>query len=122
MNMANGRFSQREDEAGRLRPLMSKRLAPRERWLIPACDSALLLPASTLAAGIDGEPTSVSAALQDNGQPLLLNSAQSLLYEHIEALRKILGLTTDDLLTPSMVWMTYSSGEPLGEGSKVTAA
>jgi len=111
----NGRFVVDDDAFDRLRPLLSERLQQRERWLTPACDSALFLPASTLAAGIDGEPTSLSAALQDSGQPLLSNSAQSLLYDQIQALRKVVGTISEDLLTPSMVWMTYSAHLPVSQ-------
>ncbi|MFC3714322.1 hypothetical protein ACFOMD_17265 [Sphingoaurantiacus capsulatus] len=109
---SGGRFVVGDDAFLRSKPLLSDRLKPRERWLMPACDSALFLPASTLAAGIDGEPTSASAALQDGNPPLLSNSAQSLLYDQIHALRKVAGVVPDDLLTPSMVWMTYSAKLP----------
>lgn len=109
----NGRFSERASSVDRLATLLSSRLAPRMRLLVPACDSALFLPASTLAAGIDGEPTSRSAALQDGGRPLLNNSAQTLLYDQIQALREIVGNVADDLLSPSMLWMTYSARQPI---------
>jgi len=121
MTLSEGRYSPPREDAVRLQVFLSERFELRQRWLIPACDSALFLPASTLAAGIDGEPTSMSAALQDTGQPLLANSAQSLLYEQIQALRKVLGVTVDDLLTPSMVWMTYSAGQTQDSGAGASA-
>ncbi len=118
----NGRFTENTALTGRLALLMSDRLATRERFLDPACDSALYLPASTLAAGIDAEPTSQSAALQDGGRPLLDNSAQSLLYEQIKAVREVVGASTEDLLTPSMLWMTYSARQPISEMNEKTTA
>jgi hypothetical protein len=109
----NGRLSQSTKAGDALAPFLSERLSSRGRWLVPACDSALFLPASTLAAGIDAEPTSRSASLQDGGRPLLSNSAQSLLYDQIQALRRVVGNIPEDLLTPSMLWMTYSARQPI---------
>lgn len=112
-----GRFTENFANTGRMNLFMTERLAARERYLIPACDSALYLPASTLAAGIDAEPTSQSAALQDGGRPLLDNSAQNLLYDQIKAVREVVGASSDDLLTPSMLWMTYSARQPISRSN-----
>lgn len=122
LTSSSGRFFVDDNAYDRLGPLLSERLQQRERWLTPACDSSLFLPASTLAAGIDGEPTSLSATLQGGGQPLLSNSAQSLLYDQIQALRAALGAIPDDLLTPSMVWMTYSAKAPVSQSIGIATA
>lgn len=116
----NGRFNMRTDTA-RLSAFLSDRLSSRARFLLPACDSALMLPASTIAEGIDAEPTSQSAALQESGGFLLNNSARSLLYEQIEALRLIVGAVPEDLLTPSMLWMTYSARQPISRREETVA-
>ena len=100
-------------EPSPLNVFLSDRLDSRSRYLLAACDSALLLPASTIADGIDAEPTSQSAAIHDRSRPLLSNVAQTLLYEQIEAIRQVVGQTAGDLLTPSLLWMTYSAGQPI---------
>lgn len=90
-------------------------LAERDIFLHAACGSALAVPASTFSEGLDNEPTVQSAFHRSSGGGLLEGPALHLLYEHFDGLTKVLDARNSDLLTPSVVWLSYIANQPVSE-------
>jgi hypothetical protein len=85
----------------------------RRRFLTAACGSALIVPPATFSQSLDNEPTLRRALQRERGGGLLDGPALTLLYEQFEALARVVERRTDDLLTPSVVWLSYMADQPV---------
>lgn len=90
-----------------------KNFNKREVFLRPACDSLMAVPPFVLRRGLSMEPTVQSSFNTRNGSLLLEGSAVRLLHENFQELREALGDTAENLLQPSVVWLTFMA--ELGE-------
>lgn len=81
----------------------------RQKYLSAACASVLAVPPATFTDSLDNEPTVRRAFQREKGGGLLEGPALKLLYEQFEALTLALNRETADLLTPSVVWLTYTA-------------
>lgn len=106
------RFSISESGTAFLGSLRSMRnLNNRSQFLDAAFDSGLIASPATLAEGIDNEPTVRRALQGEQGKALLEGPAVKLLHEQFEALAEIIGPGGEDLITPSVVWLSYIAGQ-----------
>ena len=92
----------------------------RMRYLRAASGSALLVPAGTLSEAIDNEPTVRRALHRDSGGGLLEGAALSLLHKHFENLSEAVDRRGGDLLTPSVVWLSYVSNQMFSQRTDVS--
>jgi hypothetical protein len=90
-------------------------LTERDRFLHAACGSALAVPPSTFSEGVDNEPTVQSALLRSAGGGLLEGPALQLLYQHFHDLSRTVDVERSDLLTPSVVWLSYIADQPVSK-------
>lgn len=88
-------------------------LAERNRYLSTASESALATAPGTFNAGIDHEPTLVSSDLRARGAILLAGPSVELLHEHFGGLAQVLPNRGEDLLTPSLVWLSFVADSAL---------
>jgi hypothetical protein len=90
-------------------------LSERDIFLHAACGSALAVPPSTFSGGLDNEPTVLSAFNRSSGGGLLEGPALQLLYEHFAGLLKVTNADNSDLLTPSVIWLSYIADQPVSQ-------
>lgn len=106
------------DEAGRLKPTprgteMLARLtqlqsiATRMPCLSAAAASLLALPCSVIMEGLQQEPTTVASQLRDSPTMLLDEPHLQTLHAHFEALAAVIPPGNTDLLSPSVLWLSY---------------
>jgi len=88
--------------------------AGRITYLQAACASMLAVPLSTMASGLDQEPTVVASQLRSGTSFLLEAPHVEVLHEHFHALSRVLPDTTD-LFSPSVLWLSYMSETVLSE-------
>ena len=88
-------------------------LKTRDRYLVAASRCVLLVPQGTVMRGIEQEPTVRSSALKEHASALLQGPALNLLYDHFEGISTVLGSNREDLLSASIVWLTYMADEPV---------
>lgn len=88
-------------------------LTSRRRYLDAACGSALLVPPATLSEGLDNEPTVRRTLQREKGGGLLEGPALALLYEQFTTLTKVFECNSDDLLAPSVVWLSFIADQPV---------
>ena len=78
----------------------------RKPCLSAACDSLLAFPVGMVRNAMSMEPGLRPAVRGGAARPLLDQASQDQLYEHFDALYKVLGRRRD-LLVPSTVWLSY---------------
>lgn len=110
----NGRFSLSEDGLGLTRQLENLNACRiRARYTDAACFSTLAVPQSTLTQGLDHEPTVASSQLRTTGAMLLDGPAVELLYEQFVGLSSVFRPDSADLISPSVLWLSYSADSPI---------
>lgn len=92
-----------------------KNFSTRDQYLHAACGSALAVPRSIFSEGVDNEPTIQSALHRSKGGGLLEGPGLRLLYEHFEGLSTVLDSSGSDLITPSVVWLSYAADQPVSK-------
>lgn len=85
----------------------------RRRFLTAACGSSLVVPPAMFSESLDNEPTMRRALQREKGGGLLDGPALQLLYEQFGALSQVVGAQDGDLLTPSVVWLSYMLDKPV---------
>jgi hypothetical protein len=85
----------------------------RNEFLEAACGSVLAVPPAVFSEGLDNEPTVQSALHRAQGGGLLEGPAMQLLYEHFRGLAATIDVQRSDLLTPSMIWLSYVANQPI---------
>ena len=110
------------DKVGRLRMTSSGRsilavlemlqsLAPRIPCLTSAAASLLAVPSAVMIDGVEQEPTTVASQLRDGPTMLLDEPHLQTLYAHFGALAKLYPPGQTDLLSPSVLWLSYMAAE-----------
>jgi hypothetical protein len=87
-----------------------ERLKGRSKYLEAACNGGMVASPTTLGQGLDNEPTVRRALQRESGGTLLEGSALLLLHDQFKALSEVVGGLDDDLITPSVVWLSYMAG------------
>ncbi len=111
------------DEVGRLRMTSIGRtfltqlrglqcLTPRIHCVTSAAASVLAVPLVVMRDGLEQEPSTVASQLR-SGPTMLLDEEPHLhvLYAHFDVLAKLLPPGQTDLLSPSVLWLTYMAAE-----------
>lgn len=93
----------------RLRTMQS--LAPRIPCVTSAAASLLAVPSAVMSDGLEQEPTTVASQLRDGATMLLDEPHLHTLYLHFDALAKFHPPGQTDLLSPSVLWLSYMSAE-----------
>lgn len=92
----------------------------RRRFLSAACGSALIVPPATFSESLENEPTMRRALQRESGGGLLDGPALQLLYEQFAMLTEVVGTERGgDLLTSSVVWLSYMAKEPLSHQGEI---
>lgn len=84
----------------------------RDPFLSTATASLLVVPPGTMMRGLENEPTTSASETKPAGATLLEGPALRLLYDDFTSLTTVFN-NPNDLLTPSVVWLTCAAGEPL---------
>lgn len=106
------------DTEGRLRPTELgvqmrqylgglQSMAPRVPCVSAAAASLLAVPGSVMAEGLQQEPTTVASKLRDSPTMLLDEPHLLTLHQHFAALAAVIPPGQKDLLSPSVLWLTY---------------
>lgn len=106
------------DTEGRLRPTESglqmlgylralQSMAPRIPCVSAAAASLLTVPGSIMAEGLQQEPTIVASKLRDSPTMLLDEPHLQTLHQHFSVLAAVIPPGQKDLLSPSVLWLTY---------------
>ena len=82
-------------------------MAPRIPCLNAAAASLLAVPGSVMAEGLQQEPTTVASKLRDSPTMLLDEPHLRTLHDHFAALAAVFPPGQQDLLSPSVLWLTY---------------
>ncbi|AVS89621.1 hypothetical protein C8238_16415 [Paracidovorax avenae] len=82
-------------------------LSPRRPCLDAATASLLAVPGSVMAEGLQQEPTIAASRLHDSASMLLDSPHIQTLHAHFEALATVFPPGSSDLLSPSVLWLTY---------------
>lgn len=82
-------------------------MAPRVPCLSAAAASLLAVPGSVMAEGLQQEPTTVASKLRGSPTMLLDEPHLQTLHEHFAALAAVIPPGQQDLLSPSILWLTY---------------
>lgn len=90
-------------------------LVSRSTYVNAACASMLAVPLSTMAVGLDQEPTIVASHLRTGATMLLEEPYLQLLHEHFQVLAQVLPPSPTDLFSPSVLWLSYMSETQLSE-------
>lgn len=113
--VATGLLSETE---GRLRPAPRgsqvlaglkalQTMVPRVPCLNAAAASLLAVPGSVMAEGLQQEPTTVASRLRSSPTMLLDEPHLQTLHGHFAALAAVIPPGQKDLLSPSVLWLTY---------------
>jgi hypothetical protein len=90
-----------------------KHLRQRCRYVGAATGSASIVPPSLIADALDNEPTVQRAFVREKGGELLEGPALQLLHEQFVGLAAVLGKESENLLVPSVLWLSYNADAPL---------
>ncbi|MBT0664121.1 hypothetical protein KI809_07380 [Geobacter pelophilus] len=82
----------------------------REPYLEGACSCVLAMPIGMIRNGIMNEPEINNSIALAQKRMLLTTDGVDMLYEQFDVLSKAIGVAVDDLMIPSVVWVTYLSG------------
>jgi hypothetical protein len=89
--------------------------ARRQVYLDASTGSALVIPPGIIFQGLENEPTVQGSKIRTSGATLLDGAALQFLYETFAILTEVLPTTTDDLLAPSVLWLTCLADESLSK-------
>ncbi len=92
----------------------------RLRYIEAACSSVLAMPFGEVRAAIMQEPNLRRSDVTDRIETLLVGTAIFQLHEQFQALSLAVGPDVEDLLVPSVVWLTYLSRMRAVEAGYVT--
>jgi len=84
--------------------------AEREPYIEGACSCVLTMPVGMIRNGIMNEPEINNAITLAQKRMLLTTDGLDMLYEQFDTLSTAIGVAVDDLMIPSVVWITYLSG------------
>ncbi len=133
LRVKNGTF-RLTDDGREFRSFLTERNEHVWRWpyLDGARGSLLALPAGFVRAALREEPSLKQARLHSQARALLSRSDSDAIHDQFRALGEAVGVSVDDLLVPSVVWLTYladvrrreedaaaipvGAGEPEGNG------
>ena len=90
----------------------------RDVCLEAACASMLAVPLSTMADGIEQEPTVFASHLRSGATMLLEEPHLQVLHDHFKVLSQVVSPSEGDLLTPSVLWLSYMSQTKVSEQAK----
>lgn len=90
-------------------------MAERPPCLEAACASMLAVPRSTMSAGLDQEPTIAASHLRSGATMLLEEPHLSMLHEHFSVLAQVIPPSPGNLLSPSVLWLSYMAQSKLYE-------
>lgn len=110
------------DEVGRLKMTSRGRsnlgflraqqnLAPRVPCVTSAAASLLAVPTAVMTDGLEQEPTTAASQLRDGPTMLLDEPHLHTLYAYFQALASVHPPGKTDLLSPSVLWLTYMAAE-----------
>jgi len=111
-----------QDNAGRLTPSphgfdLLHRLSPlhtmrtRKPCVVAAAASLLAVPGSVMAEGLQQEPTMRASELRSSPTMLLDEPHLQTLHDHFAALATVIPPGDTDLLSPSVLWLSYMAHE-----------
>ncbi len=90
-------------------------MAERPPCLEAACASMLAVPRSTMSDGLDQEPTIAASHLRSGATMLLEEPHLSMLHEHFSVLAQVIPPSQRDLLSPSVLWLSYMAQNKTSE-------
>lgn len=90
-------------------------MAERPPCLEAACASMLAVPRSTMSDGLDQEPTIAASHLRSGATMLLEEPHLSMLHEHFSVLAQVIPPSQGDLLSPSVLWLSYMAQNKMSE-------
>lgn len=79
----------------------------RTEFLQGACDSALAMSLGAMRGALHYEPGLRGASVHQQPRTLLASGEESALYEQFGAVTEVIGPEVQDLMVPSVVWLTY---------------
>lgn len=82
----------------------------RDPYLEGACSCVLAIPVGMIRNGLLNEPEISNAIALSQKRLLLTTDGLDMLYEQFDTLSSVVGVDVDDLMIPSVVWVTYLSG------------
>ncbi len=94
-----------KNEYAMLRDL--SQMAAREPFIDGACSSLLALPVGTIRTALSQDINIKNALVLGKKRLLLTRAEQEILYEQFASLSTAIGADIDDLMVPSVVWLTY---------------
>jgi hypothetical protein len=100
----------------RLRELQS--MSSRIPCVTSAAASLVAVPTAVMSDGLEQEPTTVASQLRDGPTMLLDEPHLHALYVHFEALAKFHPPGNSDLLSPSVLWLSYMAAEKAAEDAR----
>lgn len=90
----------------------------REKYLDGACSSLLSLPVGIIRRAICKEPNIEAAVSLEQSRRLLTETDTDFFYEHFRALSSTLGIESNDLIVPAVVWLEYLQRTDFFKNSK----
>jgi hypothetical protein len=94
----------------------------RTTCLYAACASMLAVPLATLADGIEHEPTISASHLRTGATMLLEEPHLHLLHNHFNVLAQVISPSEGDLVSPSVLWLSYMSQTKVSERTRPVSA
>ena len=86
-------------------------IAPRITCVSAAAASLLALPSSVVTQGLEQEPTTAASQIRDGATILLDEPHLHILHQHFSVLAQVIPPGNTDLLSPSVLWLTYMAHE-----------
>jgi hypothetical protein len=87
-----------------------------------ACASMLAVPLATMADGIEQEPTISASHLRTGATMLLEEPHLQVLHNHFKVLAQVAPPSEGDLISPSVLWLSYMSQTKVSEQAKSAVA
>jgi len=81
----------------------------REPFIDGACASVLSLPVGVIRSAISQESEIDTAIALSQSRKLLTDAGLTILYDQFKALSTVISLDIEDLMVPSVVWLSYLS-------------
>lgn len=81
----------------------------REPFIDGACASVLSLPVGIIRSAISQESEIDTAIALSQSRKLLTNAGLTILYDQFKALSSVISLDIEDLMVPSVIWLSYLS-------------
>lgn len=81
----------------------------RETFIEGACSTALVIPTGKVRRAISLEPKIHNAVILKQNSLLLGEGALSDIYKQFGVLASVIGMDTEEMVVPAIVWLTYIS-------------